>query len=169
MRHRDRGKGRGFSYMDMDGRMRKMVLDDFHRPTFCSGCRGVLVYRGLGEYQCEDCGAFEYDDYGKVRNYLDRHRGANVAEISDATGVTHKSIRDMIKDSRFEVINNAGGYIRCEMCGANINSGRLCSKCEMIYHRQIEEEARAKRKAAIHAGSAGMQGESGSKRFTRER
>lgn len=155
--------------MDMDGRLRRMILDDFHRPTFCSGCRGVLVYRGLGEYQCEDCGAFEYDDYGKVRNYLDRHRGANVAEISDATGVTHKSIRDMIKDNRFEVINNAGGYIRCEMCGVNINSGRLCSKCEMIYHRQIEEEARAKRKAAIRAGSAGKQGESGSKRFTRER
>ena len=153
----------------MDGMMKKMILDDFHRHTFCNKCRGVLVYKGLGEYQCEDCGEMAYDDYGKVRNYLDRHRGANVAEISEATGVTHKSIRDMIKDNRFEIINNAGGYIRCEMCGANINSGRLCSKCEMLYHRQMEEEARAKRKAAISGGSAGMHGDSGSKRFTWER
>ena len=153
----------------MDGMMKKMILDDFHRPTFCNKCRGVLVYKGLGEYQCEDCGELAYDDYGKVRNYLDRHRGANVAEISEATGVTHKSIRDMIKDNRFEIINNAGGYIRCEMCGENINSGRLCSKCEMLYHRQMEEEARAKRKAAISGGSAGMHGDSGSKRFTWER
>lgn len=153
----------------MDGRMKRISLDDFHRPTFCNICKGVLVYRGLGEYQCEDCGEFEYDDYGKVRNYLDRHRGANVAEISDATGVSHKSIRDMIKDNRFEVINNAGGYIRCEMCGVNINSGRFCSKCEMLYHRKLEEEARAKRKASISGGSAGVHGENGSKRFTRER
>lgn len=153
----------------MDERMKKLVLEDFHRPTFCNKCKGVLVYRGLGEYQCEDCGAFDYDDYGKVRNYLDRHRGANVAEISEATGVTHKSIRDMIKDNRFEVINNAGGYIRCEMCGTNISSGRLCGKCEMQYHRQMEAEARTRRKAAISGGSAGVHGESGSKRFTRER
>lgn len=155
--------------MDLDERMKKLVLEDFHRPTFCSKCKGVLVYKGLGEYQCEDCGASDYDDYGKVRNYLDRHRGANVAEISEATGVTHKSIRDMIKDNRFEVINNAGGYIRCEMCGANISSGRLCGKCEMQYHRQMEAEARARRKAAISGGSTGFHGESGSKRFTRER
>lgn len=148
---------------------KKLLPDDFHRPAFCSKCGGVMVYRGLGEYQCEDCGELVYDDYGKVRNYLDKHRGANVAQISDATGVTHKSIRDMIKDNRFEIINNAGGYLRCEMCGVNINSGRLCSKCEMEYHRQLEAEARAKRKAAITGGSAGMHGESGSKRFTWER
>ena len=85
-----------------------------------------MVYKGLGEYQCEECGQMDYDDYGKVRNYLEHHRGANVAEISDATGVTHKSIRDMIKENRFEVVENRGGYLRCEMCGANINSGRLC-------------------------------------------
>lgn len=153
----------------MDGKRIRLNLDDFHRPTFCNICNGVLVYKGLGEYQCEECGASQYDDYGKVRNYLDGHRGANVAEISDATGVSHKSIREMIKEHRFEVIDNHGGYIRCEMCGANINSGRLCSQCETLYHRKLEEEARANRKAAISGGSAGLHGESGSKRFTRER
>lgn len=153
----------------MDGKKIRLNLDDLHRPTFCNICNGVLVYKGLGEYQCEDCGASEYDNYGKVRNYLDKHRGANVAEISDATGVSHKAIREMIKENRFEVIDNHGGYIRCEMCGVNINSGRLCSKCETLYHRQLEEEARASRKTSISGGSAGRHGESGSKRFTRER
>lgn len=152
----------------MDGMLKKLILDDFHRPTFCKNCKGVMIYRGLGEYQCEDCGALDYDDYGKVRNYLDRHKGANVAEISEATGVTHKSIRDMIKDKRFEIIDNKGGYIRCEMCGANINSGRLCSKCEMLYHRKMEEEARARRKT-ITGGSTGAHGDSGSIRFTWEK
>lgn len=154
----------------MDGRLKRISLEEYHRPTYCMKCKGVLVYKGLGEYQCENCGETEYDDYGKVRNYLDKHRGANVAEVSDATGVSHKSIREMIKENRFEVINNHGGYIRCEMCGANINSGRLCSKCEILYHRQLEEEARLNRKAPMKKGTGtGMHGESGSKRFTRER
>ena len=75
----------------------------------------------------------------------------------------------MIKDNRFEIINNVGGYIRCEMCGANISSGRLCSKCEQLYHRQLEEEARRMRKSGIQGGSEGFREETGERRFIRER
>ena len=153
----------------MDMRRAIFSMGELHRPSYCEKCGGVLVYKGLGEYECEECGHQEYDDYGKVRNYLDEHKGANVAEISDATGVTHKSIRDMIKDNRFEIINNAGGYIRCVKCGANISSGRLCSKCEQLYHRQLEEEARRMRKSGIQGGSEGFREETGERRFIRER
>lgn len=154
----------------MDTKRARLVLADLNRPSFCKLCEGVLVYKGLGEYECEECGAREYDDYGKVRNYLDEHNGANVAEISEATGVTHKSIRDMIKDNRFEIINSRGGYLRCEICGVNIRSGRLCPKCEAEYHQQLEAEARAQRVSAIKGGSEGVPiGDSGQKRFTRER
>lgn len=153
----------------MDRMLKRLALDEYHRPTVCSECSGIMVYKGIGEYQCEDCKALAYDDYGKVRNYLESHKGANVAAISEDTGVSHKAIREMIKENRFEIIDNRGGYIRCEMCGESIKSGRLCSKCEILYHRQLEDEARAKRKAGISGGSAGVAGESGSKRFTRER
>jgi len=150
--------------------IRRLTLDEYHRPTFCKLCEGVMIYKGIGEYQCEECGEFAYDDYGKVRNYLEKHKGANVAEISEITGVSHKSIREMIKDNRFEVIDNRGGYIRCERCGANINSGRYCKECEVEYHRQIESEARLRRTSSLGVGKAGgTTGEEGSKRFTRER
>lgn len=150
---------------------RKLLPDDIIRPTICKECGGVLVYKGLGEYQCEECGALEYDNYGKVRNYLENHRGANVAEISSATGVSHKAIRDMIKEKRFEIINNRGGYLRCEMCGVNINSGRLCHKCEENYHRNVEAQAREERKKNKNISGYGERayGEKGSKRYTRER
>lgn len=147
---------------------KRLILDNYHRPTLCSSCGGILIYKGIGEYQCEDCEALEYDDYGKARNYLEKHKGANVSEISDATGVTHKSIREMIKEKRFEVIDNRGGYIRCEMCGADIKSGRLCEKCEIKFHRQLEEEARAERKSSV-TGFGSKHGETGSKRYTRDR
>lgn len=156
----------------MAEKMRKKLLQtELERPTLCKACSGVLVYKGIGEYKCEECGALEYDDYGKVRNYLEKHRGANVAEISGETGVSHKAIREMIKEKRFEVIDNRGGYLRCEICGEGITSGRLCSKCEESYHRDVEAKAREERKKGMTMTGYGeaTTGERGSKRYTRER
>ncbi len=154
----------------MAEKMRKpLLLKEVERPTFCLKCSGVMVYKGLGEYRCEKCGAVEYDDYGKVRKYLEAHKGANVSEISNETGVSHKSIRDMIKENRFEVIENRGGYLRCEICGANIRSGRFCPICEEAYHRQLEAEMRDERKSNLAGYGEVNQTEKGSKRFTRER
>ncbi len=156
----------------MAEKMRKKLLQtELERPTLCKACSGVLVYKGIGEYKCEECGALEYDDYGKVRNYLEKHRGANVAEISGATDVSHKAIREMIKERRFEIVDNRGGYLRCEICGEGITSGRLCSKCEESYHRDVEAKAREDRKKGMTMTGYGeaSTGERGSKRFTRER
>lgn len=154
----------------MDAMIKKFAaLEDYHRPTFCKKCNGVMIYKGLGEFQCEECESVEYDDYGLVRNYLDKHRGANVAEISSSTGVSHKTIRDMIKENRFEVIEAPAGYLRCEMCGIEIKSGRLCHKCEVEYHRKLEADARAKKKNNISGGSAMATEDEGKKRFTRDR
>ena len=139
----------------------------YQKPTLCVKCGGVLVYKGLGEYQCEVCEEVEYDDYGKVRNYLDKHRGANVAQISDDTGVSHKVIREMIKENRFEVIDNPGGYIRCEMCGVDIKSGRWCPNCEVAYHRKMEDNVRNEKKKNLTGYGDASQGEQGSIRFTR--
>lgn len=148
---------------------KKMSLEFISRPTLCQECGGILIYRGIGEYQCEECKALEYDDYGKVRGYLEKHKGANVAEISEQTGVTHKSIREMIKDKRFEVINPKGGYIRCEICGESISSGRFCSNCELEYHRKIEAQVRANRNMDMSGFGNISKGDKGSKRFTREK
>ena len=55
----------------MSGEEQKLLLkSDIFRPTICKSCGGVMVYKGLGEYQCEECGQMDYDDYGKGRNYL---------------------------------------------------------------------------------------------------
>lgn len=154
----------------MAEKMRKFTLTgEIKRPIICEKCGGILVYSGLGEYRCEECDTSEYDDYGKVRVYLEKHRGATVTEISDETGVSHKSIRDMVKENRFEVIQSRNGYLKCEMCGVDIKSGRLCKKCERKYHRQVEQEARNERKRNISGYGDAPNNEEGSKRFTREK
>ena len=154
----------------MAEKMRAFVLTgELKRPIICEKCGGILVYAGLGEYRCEECKTSEFDDYGKVRTYLEKHRGANVTEISDETGVSHKSIRDMVKENRFEVIESRSGYLKCEVCGTDIRSGRLCRNCEQTYLREVEQAARNERQRNMSGYGEGPHEDKGSRRFTRER
>ena len=145
-------------------------INTYNRPTYCSECGGVMVFKGLGEDQGEKCGFLEYDDYGKARNYVEKHMGANAAEVAKATGVPQKSIRDMLKEGKLEIAKDSVIFLKCEICGAKISSGKYCPKCEMNYHHDLEEMAR---KARHHGDTFGYsterrKGEDGAKRFTRE-
>lgn len=145
-------------------------VNTYNRPTYCSECGGVMVFKGVGEYQCEKCGYVDYDDYGKVRGYIEKHMGANAAEASKATGVPQKSIREMLKEARLEIAPNSTFFLRCEICGAAIRWGRFCQKCEMAHHRDIEEMARKSRHHDDMYGysTERRRGEEGAKRFKRE-
>lgn len=143
-------------------------LSQLNRPTYCEKCGGVMIFKGVGEYKCEECGSLEYDDYGKVRNYIEKHPGATSAQASAATGVSQKSIRSMLKEERLEIAANSNSFLTCESCGAKIRYGRFCSKCETKYHRGVEERARTSRNANMTGYSTEMhKGEEGAKRFTR--
>ena len=138
-------------------------------PTYCEKCGGVMVFKGVGEYKCEDCGCLDYDDYGKARNYIEKHPGATSAQVSAATGVTQKAIRGMLKDERLEIAANSSVFLKCEICGTEIRSGRFCRKCEATYHRNLEEKARAHRNANLAGfGTELQKGQDGAKRFTRD-
>lgn len=139
-------------------------------PTYCEKCGGVMVFKGVGEYQCEKCNNLDYDDYGKVRNYIEKHPGATSAQASAATGVTQKAIRYMLKEERLEIAANSTTFLKCESCGAKIRSGRFCNKCETTYHRDLEAQARADRNADFTGyGMERQKGEEGAKRFSRDR
>ena len=135
--------------MDDDSEIRNKILtlniDRYGMPIRCEKCGGVMVFQGCGEYKCEKCGHMMYDDYGKVRNFLDGHAGASAAQVSDATGVSQKSIRMMLRDSRIEVTAGTQSFFYCEMCGKPIRSGEYCSECEAKIHRQIENSSRDSR------------------------
>lgn len=143
-------------------------IDVYNRPIICKQCGGVMVFKGVGEYRCEDCGYLDYDDYGKVRNYIEKHAGATSAQVAEATGVKQKTIRTMLKESRLEIASNSKAFITCEMCGASIRSGRLCPKCEINYNRNVEELTRMGRNRDVMGYSTErLTGEEGAKRFIR--
>lgn len=142
-------------------------FDSYNTPHFCSKCNGVMVFKGVGEYQCEDCKNVEYDDFGKVRLFIESHRGATAAEIEAGTGVRQRSIRQMLREHRLEVAADSKSFLHCELCGTNIRSGRFCAKCETSYHRKLEEQNRKQHNLAGF-GMGDRETASGAKRFTRE-
>lgn len=148
--------------------MRTFGFNEENRPTYCSQCGGIMIFRGVGEYRCEDCNSVEYDDYGKVRNYLEESPGANVAVIAEETGVSRKSINNMVKEERFEVAPDSKVFLTCEICGVNIRAGRVCKKCEASYHQAYEEDIRKLHVMGGYGKPESSEDSSGAKRFKRE-
>ena len=142
------------------------LVDQYHIPRVCKECGGVMIFKGVGEYRCEDCGAVDYDDYGKARLYIEQHPGATAAQIEENMGVSQKTIRRLLKDGRLEIREDSKSFLRCEVCGKTIRSGQFCSECEKNVHRRIEEQQRELQKKAKGKG-VGMSkaGDEGHRRF----
>lgn len=145
-------------------------LDLYNRPMECPKCGGVMIFKGCGEYQCEKCRYVDYDDYGKVRNYVEEHRGVTAAQAAEATGVKQKTIRNMLKESRLEIASDSHTFMKCEMCGAEIRSGRVCPKCEVEFNRKVEAQLHQRHdKMMAGFGTGRPDGEDGAKRFVRDK
>lgn len=144
--------------------------DVYNRPVKCPKCGGNMEFKGCGEYKCETCKYVAYDDYGKVRNYVEKHGGATAAQVSEATGVKQKTIRTMLKESRLEIAEGSNSYMKCEMCGVNIRSGRVCPQCEVKYKQTLKEKERQKHEKMMAGfGMEHTSGEEGAKRFIRDK
>ncbi|MCH5343039.1 MAG: hypothetical protein J1E64_03295 [Acetatifactor sp.] len=153
----------------MRNRLGGLFIEDYyHIPRVCNECGGVMIFKGVGEYHCEKCGAVDYDDYGKVRLYIESHKGANAKEVEDATGVTQRSIRQMLKDSRIEVAEGSKVMMKCEACGQPIRSGQFCPQCETKMHRAMEAAQREQLMKDLKGYSISKGGEEGHRRFVRD-
>lgn len=81
---------------------------DVNKPTRCSKCGCPVSYKGLGEYVCDNCGFHEFDDYGKVRIFLEKHPGSNIVQVEAGTGVSQKTINQLVSEGKFEISRGAG-------------------------------------------------------------
>lgn len=144
------------------------TLDAYHVPRTCRECGGVMIFKGVGEYHCEDCGFVDYDDYGKVRMYIEDHKGATAAEIEKEVGVAQRTVRRLLKDGRLEIAEGSKVYLRCELCGKQIRSGQFCPDCEIKVHRNLEEKQRETMRKVAKGFGMDQKGEEGQRRFVRE-
>lgn len=104
------------------------------KPEKCE-CGEDYVYEGLGKYKCKRCGSEFLNEYGRVREFVDKY-GSNYSmfEISEITKVPKRLIDIFIKDGRFETIKRQR---KCIICHTPIEKGQYCNKCALL---QINDE-----------------------------
>lgn len=95
----------------------------------CPECGGHVVYKYSGIYECEECHKEIYDDFGKVKKYIEEHGPSPANVIADETGVSMNVINKFLRRGRVEIPEGSGFYITCEICGAPIRFGRVCMEC----------------------------------------
>ena len=86
-------------------------LNQDRKLKSCPECGHAVDYKGLGEYFCRTCDKVIYDDYGKVRHFLEEYPGATVLQIAQATGVDKAKIRMMVQQDKFVINGSPGGSL----------------------------------------------------------
>lgn len=103
-----------------------------NRPWFCSVCGGEMKPLYAGIYECKECKKQEYDDFGKVRAYIEEHGKQPAAILAEETGVAVETIEMFLRTGRLEIPEGSDIYISCERCGCDIRYGRFCGDCMKV-------------------------------------
>lgn len=143
----------------MNGSDVKYILEN--KPVECSKCGASLLYKGSGKYICNSCGNVEYDDFGKVKKFIDENGVSTMGVISEATGVSLEKLNLMLRDGKVEIPEGSKYYIKCESCGCSIRYGHFCPDC-------VRKTANDLNKAFYVAGMGEKPRNEGSIRFKKD-
>ncbi len=110
-----------------------------HKPWFCSKCGGELKPVCSGTYECTVCKNLEYDDFGKVKKYIEENGRQPAVILAEKTGVAIATIDTFLKTGRLEIPDGASVYIKCERCGCDIRYGRYCPECMKILAGDVKK------------------------------
>ena len=67
-------------------------------PMQCEYCGEPLPQGEMGVYKCVRCGREHFDEFKKIRNFLEENGPASALEISRGTGVAMPTIREYFSD-----------------------------------------------------------------------
>lgn len=105
-------------------------MAEFKKQTAsCARCGKLFSYIGFGFRYCELCKKFDEEEFHIVRSYIYEHGTATMLEIEENTGVSNRRISQYLREGRLEIPENSPIFIKCDMCGTDIRSGRFCRAC----------------------------------------
>lgn len=94
----------------------------------CQRCGRMFEQIGL-EDVCPVCALLDEEEFKRIKEFLTEHQGASTTEVMQHTGVSLKQIKRYLKEERLEIVGDNKGFLRCELCGKPLNSGRYCDDC----------------------------------------
>ena len=109
----------------------------------CEFCR--MPHEDMGKRVCGKCLLKLDEDFIKIREYLYEHDSAGIEEVSEATGVSRKSIFYLLKEERLIVGDESGGVngvLKCESCNKPISTGRMCAGCKKEVIKVLNDSVR---------------------------
>ena len=104
-------------------------------PKNCPRCGKVFMR--IREPICPSCVKVEEEKFETVRAYVKEHPNRTIKEVSDACGVSIKSILRYIRDGKLEASAGIQSEITCSKCGIPIPTGRMCKKCAAEVGQQV--------------------------------
>ena len=125
---------------------------DFRNCPVCG-----RLFRYAGRNLCPACIAEEEKEYEKVRSYVRDHEGANITEVSEATGVSVEKIIRFLREGKLVAKGAlaAEGVIACERCGAPIGGGQFCERCREELARELQSRISPAASPLTRAASPG--------------
>jgi len=103
--------------------------------SYCPRC-GKLFSRGIREV-CNACTEEIEKEYETCAEYLKKHKGATVHEVSEATEVSVKQITKFIREGRISTQNMPNLVVPCEICGLPIQEGTMCLSCRNKLQKEL--------------------------------
>ncbi len=108
------------------------------KKKYCKYCGCRMRYVESGSYHCMKCGSYELDDFGKIKKFLQEYPGSTIPIISNVTGVDREVIKLYLKKGDIEIAQYSSFFLKCEMCGTEIRSGRICPLCAKNYGEKLK-------------------------------
>ncbi len=111
-------------------------------PIVCEGCGcEELEYIRVGIYRCTKCGKDNYDDFQKIRNFLELAGSASAMVIERETGVPRRTIDYFFRQEYLEIPSNSPDRVPCQRCGAPIRTGTLCEHCKSEQGKVLDRKS----------------------------
>jgi len=104
----------------------------------CENCGNLFHYPGFGTKYCPACRKIDEENREKVKAYIKENGSANMYQISLATGIPQKLIKQYLRDGMLEIPEGSPIYIKCEGCGCDIRSGRWCPECAVRLNNDLK-------------------------------
>ncbi len=109
------------------------------KRTVCEERKGNMAFVGIGTYECVQCGHTMYDDYGKIRKYIDEFGPSSMAVLAQETGVNRDVIDYLIKDGVLYEPKSKEYTKICGRCGCSITTGRFCKDCMLELSKELSD------------------------------
>ncbi|HBR01951.1 MAG TPA: hypothetical protein DD738_05015 [Ruminiclostridium sp.] len=105
----------------------------------CARCHRIFEKVAFEEV-CPTCFPIEENEFARIKEYLMINPGASSNTVMTELGVSLKSIKRYLKEDRLEIVGDNKGFLRCELCGKPLNSGRFCESCYKEGREMIRKE-----------------------------